>query len=69
MLIVCLIDLLIDWFIACQELHDSLPTDPFEADLLKMAEMVEQAEREAPDVPVHIPTTRQCPRDPALPPT
>jgi len=27
----------------CQELHDSLPSDPAEADLLKMAEAVAEA--------------------------
>jgi len=37
-----------------KELHDSLPSDPHEAEMLKMAEIVEQADKEAPNVPVYI---------------
>lgn len=32
-----------------QELHDQMPSDPFEADLLAMAEAVTAAHNEVPD--------------------
>jgi hypothetical protein len=34
------------YVLRAQELHDSLPSDPFEADVLKMAEAVAEASSE-----------------------
>ena len=46
--------------VLCQELHDSLPSDPAEADLLKMAEAVADASDDTDCAPPMAKRGRCC---------